>query len=119
MQLELEEFKERLVNEMTKGTNPAHYIQAEIRQAEDLKQGLAEEVERGSQFVTEAINKIDTYIFFLHEMAKKYPLDMYQLDQKTAVQDDEVQNRIKKQLGKLDDEADPEAPGKVNPLDLS
>ena len=119
MELEFEEFKERLVSEMARGTNPAYYIQQEVRRAEDLKMGLVEEIERGSQFVSEASNKIDKYVYFLHELAKKYPLDLYQLDQKTAIQDESMQKGIQDQLNKLEEEQDPESPGKIHPLDLS
>lgn len=119
MELDFNEFKARLLNEMTRGIHPAHYIQEEVRRAEALKLGLVEEVERAPQFVTEASNKIDSYLYQLHELAKKYPLDFYQLDQKTAIQDDKMQQGIKDQLKKLDETEDPEGPGKIHPLDLS
>ncbi|QHL86440.1 hypothetical protein GU926_02870 [Nibribacter ruber] len=120
MDLELDEFERRLSQEIRNGANPALYIQEEIRRAESLKEGLLEELEEEiNDFVPMASNKIDTYIYQLHEKAKKYPLDLFQLDQKTALQDEEVQKRIGQQLKSLKDEQNPTSPGKVNPLDLS
>ncbi|WP_181306292.1 hypothetical protein [Rufibacter sp. XAAS-G3-1] len=63
MDFDIPEFKKRLERERITGNAPAEVIQQEIRQAEEVKAGISEENDHASEFVSEAINRIDTYTF--------------------------------------------------------
>ncbi|WP_192820812.1 hypothetical protein [Rufibacter sp. LB8] len=119
MELDIDNFKERLQKQVANGRSGAQYIGEEVHKAENLKVGLTEEMDHAADFVTEASNKIDTYVLHLHELAKAYPLSDFDLDQRTALKDDAIQTEIKKQVQKLEEETDNTAEDRISPLDLS
>ncbi|WP_210464766.1 hypothetical protein [Rufibacter roseolus] len=109
MDFDIPEFKKRLDHERLKGTQPETIIQHEIRQAEEVKEGLSEENDHASEFVSEAINRIDTYIFQLHELAQEFNPEEFDLDQQTYLQDDRVHDRIANRIDRLKEQGEANA----------
>ncbi|MBC3541680.1 hypothetical protein ACFSC6_01875 [Rufibacter sediminis] len=109
MDFDIPEFKKRLENERLQGNAAAPVIQQEVRQAEEVKAGLSEENDHASEFVSEAINRIDTYIFQLHELAKDFNPADFELDQQTYLQDDRMHDRISDRIDRLKEQGEANA----------
>ncbi|RNI30536.1 hypothetical protein [Rufibacter latericius] len=109
MDFDIPEFKKRLDAERLKGSTPASVIQTEIRQAEDVKAGLSEENDHASEFVSEAINRIDTYIFQLHELAQDFNPADFELDQQTYLKDNGIHQRIANRIDRLKEQGEANA----------
>ncbi|WP_207430756.1 hypothetical protein [Sabulibacter ruber] len=109
MDFDIPEFKKRLDNERLKGAEPAQYIQQEIRQAEEVKEGISEENNHATDFVSEAINRIDTYIFQLHELARQFNPAEFDIDQRTYLKDEGVHHRIADRINRLKEQGDANA----------
>lgn len=103
MELEIEEFRRRLAQEQAQGTDPAAYIYHEIRLTEHVKIGLIEEMNiANQQFVVEASQKIDAYLYKLQELEKQLRLPNVSLDQKTAINDAAIRTQIGAAIQKLE-----------------
>ncbi|MGV3540045.1 MAG: hypothetical protein ACO1OQ_09550 [Rufibacter sp.] len=110
MDFDINDFKRRLDQDRARGGNPADFIQRELRKAEQVKAGLTEETDHAADFVSEASNRIDTYVFKLQEIEKQCdPADL-SLDQQTNLEDKEVRNRIDVQLKKLEERGEANPP---------
>ncbi|RNI27816.1 hypothetical protein EFA69_17080 [Rufibacter immobilis] len=109
MDFEVPKFKERLEQERLKGNAPAPFIQQEIRLAEEVKEGISEENGHATEFVSEAINRIDTYIFQLHELAKEHSPADFDLDQQTYLQDERMHERIGNRVERLKEQGEANA----------
>lgn len=103
------EFKKRLEQERLMGNSPEQVIQQEIREAENIKAGLSEETSHAAEFVSEAINRIDTYIFQLHEMAKELNPHEFDLDQQTYLKDTRMHERIEGRINRLKEQGEANA----------
>ena len=103
MEIEIEEFRQRLNAEIAKGNpNIAEFIQLEIRLSENMKASLMEEMkEETKDFLTAAAAKFDTYIFQLQEIEKELGLKNLSLDQQTALKDKLIRNEISDKIEKL------------------
>ncbi|WP_205500898.1 hypothetical protein [Rufibacter psychrotolerans] len=110
MDFDIPQFKKRLEQERLLGSEPAHLIQQEIRLAEEVKEGLSEENDRASAFVSEAINRIDTYIFQLHELARELNPSDFALDQRTYLKDEQIHDRIADRIDRLKEQGEANAP---------
>lgn len=87
----------------------AQLVHGEIRRAEEVKAGLSEETGHAPEFVSEAINRIDTYVFQLQELAKQVnPLEL-DLDQQTNLKDHRVRDRIADRLERLKEQGEANA----------
>lgn len=104
MEIDITEFKARLEKEIAKG-NPdlAAFIHREIRLSEKMKASLMEEInEKTEIFLTAAAAKFDTYIFQLQNLEKELGLRNLSLDQKTALNDEMVREKIAEETQKLE-----------------
>ncbi|WP_157593231.1 hypothetical protein [Rufibacter tibetensis] len=109
MNFDVPEFKKRLKTERAMGIEPAQLIQQEIRKAEEVKEGLSEENDHATEFVSEAINRIDTYIFQLHEIARDFNPKDFDLDQQTYLKDRGVHSRIGNRIERLKEQGEANA----------
>jgi hypothetical protein len=111
MEIDINEFKERLAKEQAKGKSEAEiaaFIYHEIRTTEDMKAGLMEEMnEANKDFLNDAAARIDTYVFQLQEIEKDLNIKRLKPDQRTALQDEGVREKIAEEIEKLD-KLDPE-----------
>src|SRR5688572_29075778 len=104
MEVDINEFKERLNTEIAKGNrNIAGFIHQEIRLSEDMKASLMEEMSENTEdFLTATAAKLDTYVFQLQEIEKEMGLTNLPLDQKTALRDTQVRKKMAEEIDKLD-----------------
>jgi hypothetical protein len=70
MDFSISDFKEKLAREWPKGQNIVSFIQAEIDRAKDTIAGISNKTNQKDAFVSEAVNRIDTYIFQLQELLR-------------------------------------------------
>lgn len=101
MQLDIDAFLNRLQAQSYTESELAAAIVREIRQAEDFKISLMEDVAAHPDFVVDITEKIDTYIFLLQELEKNLSANLIPLDQQTALSDEEVRKRMAHLLATL------------------
>jgi uncharacterized protein (DUF1786 family) len=109
MQFDFPAFKKRFEHEQLMHGNAALLVQNEIRRAEGVKAGLSEENSHASPFVSEAINRIDTYVFQLQELARQVNPQELDLDQQTNLKDHKVRDRIADRLDRLKEQGEANA----------
>jgi hypothetical protein len=94
MQLDIQEFLDRVEPHSYSESELATTIVREIRKAEDFKISLMEDVEVHPDFVVAVTEKIDTYVFQLQELEKRFSAGLIPLDQQTALSDEDIRKRM-------------------------
>ena len=94
MQLDIQEFLNRIETHSHSESELATTILREIRKAEDFKISLMEDVAVHPDFVVAVTEKIDTYVFQLQELEKRFSSSLIPLDQQTALSDEETRKRM-------------------------
>ncbi|MBA9077308.1 MULTISPECIES: hypothetical protein [Rufibacter] len=106
MDFDISDFRRKLDQHRAKGGSAAEFIQQEIRKAEQVKEGISEETDHAADFVSEAINRVDTYVFQLQEIEQQCNPAELGLDQQTNLQDQEMRDRIGERLDRLQERGD-------------
>jgi len=109
MDFDINDFKKRLDRHRAKGGSPETFIQQEIRKAEEVKMGLTEETDHAADFVSEAANRVDTYVFLLQEMEKQGNMAELDVDQQANLQDEAMRARMQERLHRLEERGDANA----------
>ena len=119
MEIDIEEFKKRLEDELAKGKSNnevAALIHNEIRMTENMKAGLMEEMnETNKDFLNDAAGRFDTYLFQLQEIEKEMKLSNLSLDQKTALNDQLMRKKIAHEMNELHELDPTKFPDKIEP----
>ena len=111
MKLDITEFRKQVDNKIAQGLPEAEiteFIHKEIRLTEIMKASIMEEMNDNTKdFLSDAAARIDTYLFQLQELELNLKLHYLTLDQKVAINDTEMRDKIANEMEKLH-EMDPE-----------